>query len=212
VILTVVLVAVGYVCGSIPSGYWLVGAFRHEDVRKVGSGNIGASNVFRVYGWRLGVSVALLDAAKGFVPVLVTTQLVGYGTGVLVGVAAMLGHARPLFLKFRKGGKMVATAGGSFLGLAPPVALVALAVWIVLLLVTRYASVASIVAVGTMPVTSWLLGYPWPVIAFASFAALAVLVLHRANIKRLLHGEEHRFELRRRRPAQPTDASPSTSL
>jgi glycerol-3-phosphate acyltransferase PlsY len=196
---TVVLVVVGYVVGSMPWGYWLVRAFRGDDIREHGSGNIGASNVWRAYGWRLGLPAAALDAAKGFVPVLVATQLVGYGTGVLVGIAAMLGHARPLFLGFRRGGKTVATAGGAILGLAPPVGLAALGVWLLLFAATRYASVASMVAVASMPLTSWLLGYPWPVIAFASFATVAVVVLHRANIRRLLHGKEPRFRLRRKR-------------
>ena len=109
--LTAILMVFGYLCGSMPWGYWLVKIFRGEDIRTKGSGNIGATNVWRLYGRRLGIAAALLDTLKGFVPAFLATQLVGHGSGVLAG-AAMLGHYRPLFLGFRKGGKMVATAGG----------------------------------------------------------------------------------------------------
>ena len=103
----------------MPWGLWLVRIFRGEDIRTKGSGNIGATNVWRVYGRRLGLPAVFLDTAKGFVPALVATKLEGHGVGVLTGGAAMLGHWRPLFLGFRKGGKMVATTGGAFLGVAP---------------------------------------------------------------------------------------------
>src|SRR6476619_5553394 len=118
----------------MPWGYWLVRIFRHEDIRTKGSGNIGATNVWRLYGRRLGVAAVVLDTAKGFVPAFVATKLAGHDAGVLAGAAAMLGHYRPLFLGFRKGGKMVATAGGAFLGVAPLVGGAAAAVWIVLFL------------------------------------------------------------------------------
>jgi glycerol-3-phosphate acyltransferase PlsY len=145
------------------------------------------------------VPTVLLDTAKGFVPALVFSVTVSPLAGVLAGMAAMLGHARPLFLKFEKGGKMVATTGGAFLGVAPFVGLVGLGVWIVVFLVTRYASVASIVAALSLPVAAALLGHSWPVIAFSFVAAAAVILLHRANVKRLLAGTESRFVLRRRR-------------
>jgi glycerol-3-phosphate acyltransferase PlsY len=206
--LTVILTVVGYLFGSMPWGYWLVRIFRHEDIRKQGSGNIGATNVWRVHGRRLGIPAVLLDAAKGFVPALVATLVAGHGAGVLAGGAAMLGHWRPIFLGFRKGGKMVATAGGAFFGVAPLVGGVAAAVWLVLFGVTRYASVASIVAAVSLGLWAWLLGYPWPVIAFGGFAAVGVLLLHRANIGRLWRGEESRFQLRRKR----SGPSPSASL
>src|SRR5580765_673953 len=105
----------------------------------------------------------------------------------------MFGHFRPLFLGFRKGGKMMATAGGAFLGVAPLVGGICACVWLVVFGLTRYASLASIAAALSLPFSSWLLGYPWPVIAFACVAAGGVILLHRANIKRLLHGEEPRF-------------------
>ena len=198
-ILTLVLIAVGYVAGSMPWGYWLVRIFRREDIRTKGSGNIGATNVMRVYGWKLGLPAMVLDVMKGFVPVLVATRTVGYGSGVLVGVAAMFGHWRPLFLRFTKGGKTVATAGGAFLGLAPLVGLAGLGVWLVVFAATRYASVASMATAVSLPLWAWLFGYPWQVTAFAGFAAVVVVFLHRANIQRLRRGEEHRFHLRRKR-------------
>jgi glycerol-3-phosphate acyltransferase PlsY len=194
-----IYVVVGYLCGSLPFGYWVVLALKHEDIRKVGSGNIGASNVMRTYGAKYGVPVVLLDVMKGFVPALVATLMAGELAGVLAGAAAMLGHWRPLFLRFERGGKMVATCGGAFLGIAPLVGLAGLAVWIGVFIVLRYASVASMVAALSLPLVAAALGEPWPVIAFAALAAVGVLVLHRANMRRLLDGTENRFALRRRR-------------
>jgi len=207
-VLTAVLVVTGYIVGSMPWGYWLARIFRGEDIRTKGSGNIGATNVWRVYGRGLGLAALLLDTAKGFAPAFLGTMLVGHGTGVLAGAAAMLGHWRPLFLGFRKGGKMVATAGGAFLGVAPAVAGAALGVWLIVFGLTRYASVASIAAVASLAVWAWLLGFPWPVIAFGAFAGAAVLVLHRANIRRLVHGEENRFQGLGRRGESKSAASP----
>jgi glycerol-3-phosphate acyltransferase PlsY len=198
-VLTAALVVIGYLCGSMPWGYWLVRIFRHEDIRTRGSGNIGATNVWRVHGRWLGVPAVVLDTVKGFVPVFVATKVAGHDAGALTGGAAMLGHWRPLFLKFTKGGKMVAVAGGSFLGLAPIVGGFGAIVWIVVFALTRYASVASMVGAVSLPLWSWLVGYPWPVTVFGALAALGVVVLHRANITRLLHGEESRFS--RAKPA-----------
>ena len=118
---TALFVIVGYLFGSIPTGYWLVRALRGEDIRKTGSGNIGATNVWRTYGAKLGVPVMFLDTMKGFVPALLATIYVGHLAGVLAGGAAMLGHWRPLFMRFAKGGKAVATCGGAFFGVAPVV-------------------------------------------------------------------------------------------
>jgi glycerol-3-phosphate acyltransferase PlsY len=196
---TAILVVIGWVCGSMPWGYWLVRIFRGEDIRAQGSGNIGATNVWRVHGRRLGLPAALLDTAKGFVPALVATKIAGHDAGVLAGAAAMAGHFRPLFLRFRRGGKVVATTGGAFLGVAPIVGGLGAGVWLLVFGVTRFASVASMVSAASLPLWAWVMGYPWPVIVFAGAAGAAVVVLHRANLRRLLRGEEHRFELRRRR-------------
>lgn len=202
--LTAVLVAAGYLAGSVTWGYWLVRAFRGEDVRTKGSGNVGASNVWRVYGARLGLPAMLLDVAKGFVPAFVGTIVVGHGAGVLAGAAAMVGHWRPLFLGFKRGGKMVATAGGAFFGVAPLVALCGMGVWLAVFGMTRYASVASMLAASSLALWAWLLGYPWPVIAFGGAAGVGVVFLHRANIARLRRGEENRLRLRR----SASEASP----
>ena len=203
----VLLVAAGYLLGSMPWGYWLVGLLKHEDIRRHGSGNIGGTNVWRVYGWRLGLSVVLLDTAKGFATALVATLAVSHLAGVLAGAAAMLGHWRPLFLRWRRGGKVVATCGGAFLGVAPVVGGIGAALWIATFLVFRYASLASIVAALSLPLMAVLLGEPWPVIVFAAGAAVAVILLHRANIGRLRAGTENRFRFRR--PASARHPNPT---
>jgi glycerol-3-phosphate acyltransferase PlsY len=194
---TVVLVAAGYVLGSMPWGYWLVRLVKHEDIRQRGSGNIGGTNVWRAYGWRLGLPVVVLDTAKGFVPAFVATLAVSHLAGVLAGGAAMLGHWRPLFLRWQRGGKVVATCGGAFLGVAPVVGGIGAAVWILVFMLFRYASLASMLAAVSLPIVAVLLDEPWPVIAFAAIAAVAVIVLHRANIARLRSGTENRFRFRR---------------
>jgi glycerol-3-phosphate acyltransferase PlsY len=186
----------GYLCGSIPFGLWLVKLTKGVDIRTVGSHNIGATNVWRTYGWRYGLPVMLLDILKAFVPTLVATLVAGHLAGVLTGAAAMVGHARPIFLRFARGGKMVATAAGAFLGVAPLLGLAGAGVWLIVFGVTRYASLASIVAAGSLAPLAYGLGYPWPVIAFGGAAGVGVVVLHRANVRRLLAGEENRFEFR----------------
>ncbi len=187
----------GYLLGSMPFGYWLVLLVKSEDIRRVGSGNIGATNVWRSYGKAYGVPIVLLDIAKGLVPALIGTLLVGELAGVVAGGAAMLGHWRPLFLRFQKGGKTVATAGGTFFGVATLLGLIGLAIWVVVFLALRYASLASIVTALSLPFAGLALGEPWPVIVFAAIAAVVVVVLHRGNIARLRAGTESRFHARR---------------
>lgn len=175
---------------------------RGVDIRTVGSGNIGATNVWRTFGARFGIPVMAADVLKGFVPALLATIYVSHLAGVLAGGAAMLGHWRPLFLRFERGGKVVATCGGAFLGVAPVVGGIGAVVWVVVFVLFRYASVSSIAAALSLPVASVLLGEPWPVDVFACAAAAAVVVLHRGNIARLRAGTETRFHFRRR-GAQP---------
>jgi glycerol-3-phosphate acyltransferase PlsY len=162
-----------------------------------------------VYGRWYGLPVVLLDGAKGFGPALVATLVDSHLAGVLAGGAAMLGHWRPLFMGFKRGGKIVATTGGAFFGVAPIVGGIGSGVWILVFLVTRYASLASIAAGLSLPPVAVALGYPWPVIAFAGAAAAAIVVLHRANIRRLVAGTENRASLGRRRAKTP--AGPSSS-
>jgi acyl phosphate:glycerol-3-phosphate acyltransferase len=191
----------GYLLGSLPFGYWVPLVLRGEDVRTKGSGNVGASNVFRVYGRSLGIPVALLDVAKGFAAAALGLWAGGALVGVLAGSAAMIGHARPVFMRFQRGGKMVATAGGATLALAPLVAFCCIGVWLVAFLITRFASLASIVTALALAVLVVVLDYPWPVVVFGVAGACAVIALHHRNIRRLFAGTEHRFELRRARRA-----------
>ena len=203
------LVFAGYLAGSIPSGYWLVRLTRGEDIRLLGSGNIGGTNVWRCFGSRFGLPVVLFDVFKGFAPALVASLTHGSLVAVLTGAAAMLGHWRPLFMRFRRGGKMVATCGGAVIGIAPLVAVVGIAVWGLVFLAGRYASLASILAAVSLAPTALLLGQDLPVVVFMAAGALAIIWLHRANIARLAHGEEHRFQLwhgRRRKGAGATQA------
>ena len=203
-------ILLGYLAGSITFGYWLIRWTKGVDIRTVGSHNLGGTNVWRTYGWRWGLPVMLLDILKAFGPTLAATLVVGHLCGVLTGAAAMVGHARPVFLKFAKGGKMVATAGGAFLGVAPLLGLAGVGLWVVLFLLTRYASVSSILGAASLAPLAYGLGYPWPVIAFGGAAGLGVLVLHRANVRRLLAGEENRFELRRRSKPRPGSEVPAS--
>jgi glycerol-3-phosphate acyltransferase PlsY len=169
------------------------------DIRTLGSGNAGATNVWRSIGFKMGLAVAVLDIGKGVAAALLGRWLGHDLVGVLAGVAAMVGHWRPLFMSFGRGGKTVATTGGVALALALVPALAAAGVWIVVFLATRFASVASILAAACLPVFAVLFGASWPVVAFTIGAALAIIVLHRGNIRRLLAGTESRFELRRAR-------------
>lgn len=185
----------GYLAGSIPTGYWLVRLVRGIDIRRVGSRSIGATNVWRVLGWKYGVPTIVLDVAKGLVPALVASLLVDDLAGALAGGAAMLGHARPLWLKFERGGKAVATTGGVLLGLAPVVALLALGVWVLTFFVARYVSVASMTGALSVPVFAFVLDESWPVKILGLGGAAAVVFLHRENIKRLFARREPRVQI-----------------
>ncbi|TMK74898.1 MAG: glycerol-3-phosphate 1-O-acyltransferase PlsY [Actinobacteria bacterium] len=195
---TLVFILVGYLAGSLPFGYWVVRATRGVDIRTVGSGNIGGTNVWRTFGAGYALPVIVLDVAKGFAPALAATLVAGHVAGALAGGAAMLGHWRPLFLRFARGGKMVATCGGALFGLAPLVGLAGVLTWIAIFAVTRYASVSSILAAASLPLAAVLLDEPWPVIVFSSAAAVGVLLLHRGNLSRLRAGTESRVRLRRK--------------
>ena len=193
------IVVGGYLLGSCPWGYWLVRLFHAEDVRKLGSGGIGASNVWRSYGRSLGIPVVALDILKGFAPAFVGVLWVSHLCGILAGAAAMAGHARPLYLRFEKGGKMVATGGGVMFAVAFWVALAVGGVWLLTFAITRYTSVASIVGAIGLPIAAAAFGYPVSVIVFAGLTGAAVILLHRANLRRLRAGTENRF--RQRSPA-----------
>ncbi len=190
------IVVGGYLLGSCPWGYWLVRLFRREDIRKIGSGNIGGTNVWRTYGRSLGLPVIALDVLKGFVPAFIGVTQVSHLCGIFAGAAAMLGHSRPVFLRFARGGKMVATGAGVFLAIALWAILVAAGLWAVLFLTTRYASIASdrSQAVATL-IGAVAFGYPTSVVVFATIAAAGVVFLHRGNLRRLRAGTENRVQI-----------------
>jgi glycerol-3-phosphate acyltransferase PlsY len=195
----------------MPWGYWLPRVLAGVDIRTLGSGNAGATNVWRTLGFKLGLAVALLDVGKGAAAALLGLWLGGDLVAVLAGVAAMIGHWRPLFLGFARGGKTVATTGGVALALATLPALAAGGVWIVVFFLTRYASLSSIVAALTLPLFALLFGESWPVVAFTVGAALAIIVLHRSNIRRLLTRTEPKIDLRRPSGGLRTPRRPSAS-
>jgi len=186
-----------YLLGSIPFGYLLVRAFRGQDVRETGSGNIGATNVSRTSPM-LGGLTLLFDALKGLAAVVVTGRIFP-DQPVLMGVAtlfAIVGHMFPVWLGFR-GGKGVATGLGSFLVLVPKTILVMVGIFIMVFLVFRYVSLASIVAVALFPLLAWIIG-PYDdapqLLALMGAASFLILVKHHENVRRLLAGTEPRFQ------------------
>lgn len=193
-----VAVLIGYLIGSCPFGYW-AGLLKGVDLRTQGSRNTGGTNAVRVLGPGLGVPVIVLDILKGTAAVLIAAALGGTGTEVLAAVAAVLGHAFPVFLGFR-GGKAVATGAGAMLGLTPGIAVAVVVFWIVVGLVTRYVSVASMAAALAFVVLAVATDQPWPVVAFTVFASSIVFWRHRTNIARLRAGTENRLNLRGARP------------
>lgn len=196
-------VVAGYLLGSLPTGYW-VGLVRGVDIRKAGSGNIGATNVFRTLGKTAGVFVLAIDAAKGVAACFLAPWVSSWATGssfsgepasnhaILGGIAAILGHNYTFWLGF-KGGKGVATTAGVLGALATPIFFSALAVFVVVFILSRYVSLASISAAASLPIFAWILnrGIGW-ILMLSGIGALAIFK-HRANIQRLLNGTENRF-------------------
>ncbi len=193
-----VAIALAYVSGSIPFAH-LAGLAKSVDLRKQGSGNLGATNVFRVLGWKIGILVFLADAAKGALPVMWLPPRIDSARdpvlwAILIGVAAIAGHVRPLFLKFGKGGKGVATAAGVFFALAPVPMLVTFAVFIAVVLASGYVSLGSLISAVVLPaLLAITLGVGSPLFIVSALIAMFVFWTHRANIGRLRRGEENRF-------------------
>jgi glycerol-3-phosphate acyltransferase PlsY len=191
-------VVLSYLSGSIPFAA-IAGKLRGVDLRKHGSGNLGATNVFRVLGWKIGVLVFLADALKGALPVLYLPPRVASPRDPIVwaiacGIAAIAGHVRPVFLKLRRGGKGVATAAGVFFALAPIPMAVTFAVFVLVVLASGYVSLGSMVSAVVLPTLLLLtLGPRSPLFVVSAIVALFVFWTHRANIGRLRRGEEHRF-------------------
>jgi glycerol-3-phosphate acyltransferase PlsY len=187
------LVLGSYLLGAIPFGLLVTRAVTGRDIRTEGSGNIGASNVFRVAGPRLGAIVLALDAVKGAVPVLVARRLnVGSAVIVAAGIAAIGGHNWSVFLGGR-GGKGIATSYGVLLALSPVAGGIAAAVWVVVAALTRYASLASLLGVLSAPLVMWIAREPPEQLVFGLVATVLAFYRHRGNIGRLLRGEELRI-------------------
>ncbi|HZQ42680.1 MAG TPA: glycerol-3-phosphate 1-O-acyltransferase PlsY [Acidobacteriaceae bacterium] len=199
--------AIAYLLGSIPYGYLLVRIFRKEDIRATGSGNIGATNVARSGAKGLGILTLLLDLLKAFAAVLIAKHFAPGTPGfpsdlaVAAGIAAILGHIFPVWLGF-KGGKGVASALGVFIALAPLAALCALAVFIIVFALTRYVSLASVLAAVMMPVFCllWMPDRTPIFVGGVIFIALLVIAKHHANIARLMQGKESRFGSKKSSP------------
>jgi glycerol-3-phosphate acyltransferase PlsY len=185
-----------YLLGAVPTSYLAARLFRGIDLREHGSRNLGATNLYRVLGWRYAVPVGLLDAAKGLVPVLVFAPQVSSSElfALICGLVAVVGHVFSVFVGF-KGGKGVATAAGVMLGLTPAALGVAVLVWVALVYLTGYVSVGSIAAAAIFPLAVYLLEPPdRPVMLWLDIAVAAAIVwFHRGNIQRLFKGTENRF-------------------
>ena len=209
-LLYLIVVSWSYLLGSIPFGFLLVWLVRKEDIRTTGSGNIGATNVLRSGAKKLGVLTFILDGAKGYAAVMVA-ELLARGKeptslrhlAITAGLFVILGHMFPVWLHF-KGGKGVATAFGVFVALCLPAALSALALWGAVVALTRYVSLASILAAVVLPfLTLWLSPGRYGYVSGAAMFACCwiVIVKHRANIVRLMRGTEHRFGASRKNGA-----------
>lgn len=192
--LPVFCIVTAYLLGSIPTGLLLAKAFAGVDIRTTGSGNIGATNVYRTLGRKVGVLTLVGDCLKGLLPVVAAHLLtLSDGYVALIGLAAFLGHIFPIFLRF-KGGKGVATALGVFLGVSPLAVGVALLLFIGIVLIWRYISLASISAAAAMPALVALFDRNPVIVAMSFLISIIVIIKHHGNIKRLLDGTENRFK------------------
>lgn len=200
-------VVAAYLLGAVPFGY-LAGRMRGIDIRTVGSRNVGATNVFRSLGRAIGVAVMVADILKGVAAVVIARFVTDDPWPLVAAGAAVAGHVYPVWLRFR-GGKGVAVGGGVAIGLVPWVALALVPVWLILVGVTRYVSVGSlVVAVAFAPVV-WAFGHDLPTVAFAAVVGAAVIWRHRANVARLARGTELRLEWGRRRGPSPAEREPA---
>ncbi len=189
----------GYILGSLPFSYWL-GKIRGVDLRKVGSGNVGATNLARTVGKEWGIMGFLLDMGKGVTAVILARSIHAWLTPsldlslfqILGGISAICGHNWSFFLRF-KGGKGVATSTGVFLGLAPVPLLYAAGVWVLILIISGYVSLASILASLSLPLWMWWMKSSPSLIILGGLISLLIIVRHRENIKRLIRGKENRF-------------------
>lgn len=212
-VLYIVAAVLAYLCGSVPTGY-LVAKARGVDIRSLGSGNIGATNVFRILGKKAGIFVLLVDAFKGFagcawVPLLVVKLFGSAATPtpqtmewlyIIGGMSSILGHNYTCWLNF-KGGKGIATSAGVILALFPQAFLIAFGVWAIVTAVTRYISLASVTAAAVLPFATWAVGQSLKLIVLAAIMGALAIYKHKANIQRLLNGTESKIGSRKTAPA-----------
>lgn len=199
----VIALVIAYLLGSIPFAL-IAGRLNGVDLRTVGSGNLGATNVFRTLGRVWGIAVMVLDIAKGAAAVLLAQWLVGGSWWpIAAGALAILGHVFPVWTGF-KGGKGVATGAGALIGLVPLASVALIVLWVLLVLLTRYVSVASIACALAAAPLAWVFGAPWSYVAFIAVAGLFVIWKHRENIQRLMAGTENRIHLGGKGTPDPT--------
>ena len=201
-------IALAYLLGSIPAAYIAGKLARGIDLRDHGSGNLGATNAYRVLGAKIASVVMAFDAGKGALPVLLFPRWIETARpelwAIILGIAAIVGHVRPIFLLWKGGGKGVATATGVFLGLAWLPTLLAFAVWLIVILRSGYVSLASLCAAIVLPIALvFTAGVRSPLFAVAIGVGVFVFWSHRANIVRLRRGEEHRFGAKKPPPPDP---------
>ena len=200
--ITVLLILIAYVLGSIPNALWVGKTFKNIDVREHGSKNTGSTNAARVLGPKLGIFTLILDILKGALPtylgIVLGADLLTRMTGIdkldviVIGMAAILGHTFSLFLKF-KGGKAVATTLGVFLVLVPYAILILLVIFFVIFGLTRYVSLASIISAVALPITVYLTTRHIPLTILGIIIGLLVIIRHKENIKRLINGTESKL-------------------
>ena len=193
--MTWLFVALAYLVGATPTSYWVGRAVHKIDLRKHGSGNLGATNTFRVLGWRAALPVILVDVAKGWIPAAYFPLWDGadpLGWSLVYGAGAILGHVFSVYVGFR-GGKGVATSAGVFMALAPWAVLIAGVLWGVVVLLTRIVSLGSLLAALVLPVAVYATNEPRVELWLSIGLALFVIYAHRSNIRRLVRGEENRF-------------------
>ena len=197
-----------YFVGSIPTGF-LVAKAKGVDIRTVGSGNIGATNVFRILGKGAGIFVLLFDAFKGAAPVMWLSQAclkIDGGANlmwlqIICGICAILGHNYTCWLKF-KGGKGIATSAGAFLALTPKPLGIAFLTWVIVFALSRYVSLASIAAAVALPLAAWILPYSLPMKVITTVIGALAIYKHQANIRRLLDGTENRIGSKKKETEQ----------
>ena len=195
-IIPLVLIVFGYIIGAIPSGYIVTKYVKDIDLRSMGSGNVGATNVTRALGFKMGLLVAIFDILKGFIAVLLAQIILPGNTPIIyifiIGLAAIVGHNWSVFLRF-SGGKGVATTLGVILRLLPVNFLIFVVIWIAITILTRYVSLGSILGAISLPISSVFLNYSSNYIIYTLILALSIILTHHENIKRLLQGRENRM-------------------